>query len=201
MLSQSASTMFTNKSTSWLIIYSVGIVGVILTLMDNTVLAFSGPIALNAKVSVKPERRDEFLSIIQHTAEQTVETEQGSLQFTLGEDTCTPNTFYCHEQYTNVQALEHHQTTRHFLQWSVFCATDPFTAETVENLYQCSVDTESSPMRKAFCLNVELCINPQVREEFLACIDQNQKGSRLEPLCYQYDFGESVETPNSFYFH
>jgi hypothetical protein len=48
--------------------------------------AFSGPIALNVKVSVKPERREDFLKIIQYDAEQTLLTEPGALQFTVGED-------------------------------------------------------------------------------------------------------------------
>lgn len=95
-----------------------------------TTLAFSGPIALNVRVAVKPERRDEFLKVIQKDAQQTVAAEPEALQFTLGEDTETPNVFYFHEQYKNMEALEYHKKTPHFIEWNDFCATDPFTAET-----------------------------------------------------------------------
>jgi quinol monooxygenase YgiN len=37
--------------------------------------------------------------------------------------------------------------------------------------------------------------------EFLKVILNNQQGSRKEPLCLQYDFGENLQTPNVFHFH
>lgn len=163
--------------------------------------AFTGPIALNVKVAVKPDRRAEFLTVIQNDAEQTAKTEPGALQFTLGEDTETANTFYFHEQYKDMPAFEAHQKTPHWIQWNEFCQTDPFTADPIVDIYQCNHAPEKVPARTAYCLNVELCIQPDVREEFLATIAQNQQGSHKEPLCLQYDFGESVDTPGSFYFH
>jgi quinol monooxygenase YgiN len=167
----------------------------------QTVRSFSGPIALNVKVLVKPERRAEFLKKIQYHAKQTVKTEPGALQFTLGEDTETKNVFHFHEQYKEQKDLDYHQASPHFVKWEEFCATDPFTAETVVNVYQCDHDPTPVTMRSAYCLNVELCIQPELRDEFLKVILNNQKGSRAEPFCLQYDFGESVDTPNSFYFH
>jgi quinol monooxygenase YgiN len=48
---------------------------------------------------------------------------------------------------------------------------------------------------------VELCIKEDMRQEFLSVIENNQRGSRAEPLCLQYDFGESTKERNTFYFH
>ena len=98
--------------------------------------------------------------------------------------------------------LEYHQATPHYAEWNDFCATDPFSAEPVVNIYQCDHEALSVPLlRPAFCLNAELCIQLEFLDEFHIVIRNNQNGSRAEPLCLQYDFGESVDTPNSFYFH
>ena len=49
---------------------------------------------------------------------------------------------------------------------------------------------------------MELNIKPEVRDEFMYVILNNQKGTeKAEPLCLQYHFGESIDTPNTFYFH
>ena len=52
-----------------------------------------------------------------------------------------------------------------------------------------------------YCLNVKLCIKPEVREEFLDCIRANQRGTlSSEPLAVTYVFGEDESTPNTFHF-
>jgi (4S)-4-hydroxy-5-phosphonooxypentane-2,3-dione isomerase len=163
---------------------------------------FTGPVALNVKISVKPERRAEFLQVISNDAKQTVAVEPGALQFALGEDVEEEHIFYFHEQYQTIGDFEFHKTTPHFKEWNDFCATDPFVTPPVVELFQCTHEAVKVPPRPAFCLNVELCIQPERREEFLTVILNNQNGSRGdEPLCLQYDFGESLEKPNHFYFH
>ena len=187
-------------------------------------IAFSGPmIALNVKVSVKPERRQDFLAVIQKDAEQTLLTEPGALQFTVGEDVEKENVFYFHEQYKTMEDVAFHKSTSHFLEWTEFQKTDPFSEALVVDIFQCdsnsnkninsdestlaATSTPNVPIIKpsqqpVFCLNVQLCIQPQVRDEFLKVILNNQKGSREEePLCLQYDFGENVSTHNVFHFH
>jgi quinol monooxygenase YgiN len=169
---------------------------------NSFALMFTGPIALNVKVSVKPERRAEFLEVITNDAKQTIAVEPGALQFALGEDVDEPNVFYFHEQYKTIGDVDFHKATPHFKEWNDFCATDPFVIPPVVHIFQCSHEAVKVPMRPAFCLNVELCVQPELREEFLAVILNNQKGSQGdEPLCLQYDFGESLDTPNHFYFH
>ena len=51
------------------------------------------------------------------------------------------------------------------------------------------------------CLNVQLCIKPERRDEFLATIKANQAGTlSKEPLAVTYLFGEDENTPNTFHF-
>ena len=50
-----------------------------------------------------------------------------------------------------------------------------------------------------YCLNVKLCVKPERREEFLACIANNQRGTLGdEPLAVTYLFGEDEAQPNTF---
>jgi len=53
-----------------------------------------------------------------------------------------------------------------------------------------------------FCLNVKLCIKPERREEFLACIRSNQEGTlSTEPLAIEYVWGEDKDEQNTFHFY
>ena len=52
-----------------------------------------------------------------------------------------------------------------------------------------------------FCLNVKLCIKPERRDAFIACIQNNQKGTlATEPLAIEYVWGEDLNEPNTFHF-
>lgn len=54
---------------------------------------------------------------------------------------------------------------------------------------------------KLYCLNVQLCIKPERRDEFLECIKANRAGTLSnEPLAVTYLFGEDEKTPNTFHF-
>ena len=163
------------------------------------------PFAVNVELNLLPERRDEFLKIITYDAQQTIQTEPGAIQFTLGADTTHDSKFHLHEQYRTKNDFDDHCSTAHYKVWNEFCSTKPFASDPIVQFYQClservnPPDTSSSPI---YCLNVELCIRPEVRDEFISVIQNNQLGSRTkEPLCVQYDYGESTTTPNHFYFH
>jgi quinol monooxygenase YgiN len=163
--------------------------------------ATTGPFAVNVKCGLKPDRRDEFLRVIQADAVGTIQTEPGALQFTLGCDNSDANVFYFHEQYQAKRDFDYHCTTAHFLAWKAFRATEPFTLGPIVEFFLCAHEPIKIDQRRAFCLNVKLCVKPEMRQEFLAVIDNNQKCSRREPLCLQYDFGESTEIANTFHFH
>jgi autoinducer 2-degrading protein len=52
-----------------------------------------------------------------------------------------------------------------------------------------------------FCLHVCLRVKPGRRDEFLECIQANQRGTlTTEPLAVSYLFGEDENTPNTFHF-
>mmetsp|Transcript_25417 Transcript_25417/g.31316 ORF Transcript_25417/g.31316 Transcript_25417/m.31316 type:complete len:257 (+) Transcript_25417:40-810(+) len=200
----------------------------ILSIYTQTTMSFSvsnnksksnikSPIyALNVKFTLKPEKRNNFLSIIRKDQEQTLTTEPGVIQFVIGEDIETPNTFYLHEEYKSKEDFEYHCQTNHFMEWSKFCEEEePFTSDPEIDFYSlCNSNSDGSsssssidsakvsPTSNLFCLNVKLCIDPTLRDEFLKVIDNNQNGSRTaEPLCLQYDYGECTSTENTFYFH
>lgn len=52
-----------------------------------------------------------------------------------------------------------------------------------------------------YCLNVRLAVKPDRRDEFLECIEANQRGTWGEPLAVTYVFGEDEDSPNVFHFH
>jgi quinol monooxygenase YgiN len=181
------------------------------------------PYAVNVRVAVKPSRRQEFLDLIRDNQVRTLEDEAESLQYVVGEDAATPNLFYLHEQFSSRAGFEEHRNTPHSANWAAFQETDPFDEETsplcldfyhVENapfIKKKKNNNNNNPTEKktttpilpskTYCVQVELFIQPSVRQEFLKCIDNNQRGSNQEPLCYQYVYGESTAEPNKFVFH
>ncbi|KAL3924070.1 MAG: hypothetical protein SGILL_001274 [Bacillariaceae sp.] len=69
---------------------------------------------------------------------------------------------------------------------------------------QSIADDVGSPPQPIVALNVILRIKPEVRDEFLKVILNNQQGTmnkELEPLALEYTFGEDASEPNTFHFH
>ena len=160
--------------------------------------------ALNVKFSLKPDRRAEFLKLIIIDQEQTLKTEPGALQFVVGEDEETPNTFYLHEEYKSKEDFEYHKSTSHFAKFDAFMQEDPLIDSPVVEFYTLfgpAATKEPIPVRAAYCLNIKVKANPERREEFLEAILQNQAGSIKEPKCLQFQIGESEDTPGVFHFH
>merc|ERR1712071_642836 len=109
-----------------------------------------------------------------------------------------------HEQYLGKEGFEAHTKTPHFLEWQTFTESNPFVegGEPVVDFFFGTHEPKKIPHREAYCLNVELCIEPSFRGEFMKVIENNSKGSNNdEPLCLQYDYGESPTVSNTFYFH
>lgn len=171
----------------------------------------TGTYAVNLQFSVKPERRQDFLSLIRDNQKKTLDLEPASLQYVVGEDIDSPNTFYLHEEFIGVDGFDAHRDMPHAGDWAKFKNSDPFTdggEPTLDFFFDYSDNGDSDkppqkiPIRPAFGVHVELCIKPEVREEFLKVIQNNQKGSNEEePLCLQYVFGESTSEKNKFVFH
>jgi quinol monooxygenase YgiN len=171
-----------------------------------------GVYAVNAKFTVKSERRDDFLSLIKENQKKTLDLEPAALQYVVGEDVDSPNTFYLHEEFIGSAGFDAHRDMPHADDWATFKNSKPFTKDGelkidfYDEFKNKHGDDEGTPkkvpIRSAFCVHVILCVKPEMREEFLKVIDNNQKGSTTkEPLCLQYAYGESPDTPNKFIFH
>ena len=60
---------------------------------------------------------------------------------------------------------------------------------------------QGSPSALLYCLNVQLDVKLERREEFLKCIRANQRGTlSAEKLAVTYLWGEDERTPNTFHF-
>eukprot|EP00584_Thalassiosira_punctigera_P001976 CAMPEP_0172526284 /NCGR_PEP_ID=MMETSP1067-20121228/1226_1 /TAXON_ID=265564 ORGANISM="Thalassiosira punctigera, Strain Tpunct2005C2" /NCGR_SAMPLE_ID=MMETSP1067 /ASSEMBLY_ACC=CAM_ASM_000444 /LENGTH=248 /DNA_ID=CAMNT_0013309755 /DNA_START=97 /DNA_END=843 /DNA_ORIENTATION=- len=170
----------------------------------STVMPPSSAFAINVRFRVLPAREAEFLSAIKENVRKTMEEEPNALQFALGRDVDDPLTYYLHEEYeSRSDHSETHRETDHFKKCMEFFGTDPFAEPHVADEFELCHEGPSAKIAnaEAVCLNVELCIKPEVREEFLAVIRQNKAGSDEEPLCLQYSWGENVNEPNTFHFH
>lgn len=52
-----------------------------------------------------------------------------------------------------------------------------------------------------FCLNADLHPHPDYRDKLLALLENARANSIREPLCVEYQFGESISSPNTFHVH
>ena len=66
------------------------------------------PYGLNLRCKIKPERRDDFISVIKDRQRETLELEPASLQYVVGEDVNDCNTFYIHQQYLGEEGFVDH---------------------------------------------------------------------------------------------
>ena len=81
---------------------------------------------LNVNIYVKPERRDEFIENIKNNQLNTLLNEPLAIQYTWGESTSEPNTFYFHEEYESVEGFQAHTKSEHFAKWEKFANSNPF---------------------------------------------------------------------------
>lgn len=182
-----------------------------LMMASSSAPASCRPFALNVKLSIQPEKREAWLKQIKDDQMCTRQDEEGNLQFSISEDTSTPNTFYLHEQYVDGSAFDEHAQSPHFVRYEEFCKTEkPFAPDGEPEIYMFSPLGEKSDWSKskrnipktAFCITVNLYPKSEVREAFLEVIEKNKKGTDgTEPLALQYTYGESDTEPNAFHFH
>mmetsp|Transcript_5818 Transcript_5818/g.8729 ORF Transcript_5818/g.8729 Transcript_5818/m.8729 type:complete len:172 (+) Transcript_5818:25-540(+) len=85
--------------------------------------------ALNVKLVVKEERRDDFLSTITYDQKQTLLLEPGAIAFVVGADFYDSNTFYLHEEYKSLADFQYHMSTEHYAKWDAFCKEEPFVSQ------------------------------------------------------------------------
>lgn len=95
----------------------------------------TGTFCLNVESCIKAEVRDEFITLMtQHQKDSLAEVE--CLQFDWGESCIDSNTFYIHEEYTNKQGYDAHETTSHFDRFIKFnTEKKPYSKPQVVNFY------------------------------------------------------------------
>ena len=168
--------------------------------------ASHGRYCLHVRLQVRAERRDEFLECIQANQRGTLTTEPLALAYLFGEDETSTNTFHFFEAYKGRAGFEAHTQTPHFADWEKFVATDPLSAPPQVQFYselQVAGDAARLPELSAqhYCLGVCLKVKPERRDEFLECIQANQRGTlTTEPLALAYLFGEDETSTNTFHF-
>ena len=91
---------------------------------------------VNVNLYIKPERKDEFLSVIKKNQLGTLTNEPLAIQYTWGQSVDDPNTFYFHEQYHGKEGFEAHQKSSHFAVWAEFTKTSPFSKPPVVTLWE-----------------------------------------------------------------
>jgi len=155
------------------------------------------PFGINAAFHVQPTRRDEFLNVLKNTILEP------AMQLVVGQDVDDPNKFYLHEEFRSRTDNPNVKTT--YLDGIVtFLETEAFKSFPISNEFDLQHEghvEKATNAKGALCLNVELCVKPEVREEFLDVIRNNKAGSDAEPLCMQYSWGEDIYDPNKFHFH
>jgi quinol monooxygenase YgiN len=175
--------------------------GGVLSLATSSSVSTMMVYCINSQFDVKPECSGEFVRLMKQNGAATMKNEEGALEFVMGQDTAKADKFHVHEQYQSPKCHELHEKNEHVIQVLEFFKTSPFSQDPIIETFLGTHPPIKVPSRPAFCLNVKLCINPEVREEFLRVINNNQKGSHKEPLCLQYEYGESDAVSNTFHFH
>jgi quinol monooxygenase YgiN len=161
-------------------------------------------VATNNKVVVKPDRRDEFIAVLQQVQKSSLQDEPGILCYAWGHDVNDRNSFYFHEQYRTLQDYEKHKTSPHYETLMEFAKTDPLVSLTIkqfEGTHEPKAHGSDDLVNPSFRLNVESFLKPEFREEFLQLMKTHQASSFAELGCVQFDWGESMTEPNTFYMH
>lgn len=160
--------------------------------------------SLNVRLRVKADRREEFLSSLRANRDATIGNEPLAVSYIFGEDENELNTFHLHEQYKGEEGFAAHKASEHFQVWKKFMETDPFTEppEAYKFVEHGEPKEIAAPGDPRYCLNVKMGIKPELRDEFLDCINNNRRGTLdTEPLAVAYLFGEEQGKDNVWHFH
>ena len=90
-------------------------------LRSRSLCMTSKPFGVMVAVTIKPERRDEFLQVM-HADAQGSRGEPDCLRFDLLVDNEDPNKFYFYEVYKSKEALAFHKEQPHYKKWADFKA-------------------------------------------------------------------------------
>lgn len=74
--------------------------------------------ALIVSVTIKPERREEFLRAIAEDSRGSREDEPGCRRFDVLQDTADPNHYFFYEVYADEAAFQAHTAAPHYRVWA-----------------------------------------------------------------------------------
>jgi (4S)-4-hydroxy-5-phosphonooxypentane-2,3-dione isomerase len=72
---------------------------------------------LMVTVKIKPEKRQQFLEVIEDDSICSVRDEPGCVRFDVLQDNSDPNTYYFYEVYQDEAAFAAHGQTPHLARW------------------------------------------------------------------------------------
>ena len=74
-------------------------------------------IAMWIKVRIKPDKRQQFLDVIEHDALHSEGDEPGCVRFNVLHDAEDENVYYFYEVYKDEAAVEAHRAAPHYAVW------------------------------------------------------------------------------------
>ena len=159
------------------------------------------PYAVHAKFSIKDDRRDEFIKIIQEDQRLTLKDEPGAIRFVVGEDKDEKNTFYLHEEYISEDAFNDHGKMPHFKPWEEFMGSEPFNGEPEVDFYFGTHDAgEKEEIRSGHAVQAKLPIKEDRVGEFLDIMKEDkEKTLSDEKGSIQFILGKNKENANTFH--
>ena len=190
----------------WLLVL-IGCLVIVDGLSSSSSSLLSSTYCVNLKCVVKPERTNEFLSLIRSNQYKTLHDEQKSLQYTVGSDG-TATTFFLHEQFINANGFEEHRKAPHNADWQNFKSTQPFIGTPITFFYH-SINAHSTGEKILPSSKLHYCIDAQITY----CNNNNNRNDILTPLLsretttttsddlIQSVWGESIDDPNIILLH
>ena len=94
--------------------------------------------AIWVTVKVKPEKREQFLSVIEDDSICSVRDEPGCVRFDVLQDRSDPDTYYFYEVYHDEAAFQAHTQTPHLARWreaAKECLVEPSSAIRTETVF------------------------------------------------------------------
>ena len=164
----------------------------------------------SVRLSVKPERRAEFIQAISTARDASLRIEPRALCYIFGEDTTNQNTFHVYQSFASRLEFETQMETPHGAAFHSFLRSGALTGPPNAALWKTVPGSPTAPTAAAAsatrgtirCLNVKMKVRPERRDEFLASILADQKGTLAnEPLALAFLVGEAWATEGIFYLH
>ncbi|HEX3247438.1 MAG TPA: putative quinol monooxygenase [Chloroflexota bacterium] len=99
-------------------------------------------LTLMVKLSVKPEKVDEFLPLLEANGRAAVRDEPGCYRFDISRGKDNPSDIYLYEVYADEAALDAHRDAPHYIKWRD-AVKDMYRADAERTLASTVVPTDA----------------------------------------------------------